>query len=332
MSGDPLTVHQMEVIDWLLDSDPALRWQVMRDLLGASDEEVVAVRARVASEGWGALLLSLQADDGHWDGGVYRPGWVDRDRPFFDAWTATHFSLMMLRILGAEPIDTNVRGAVEKVRDRVSWGFVEGDSYFDGESEPCINGEVIASGAYFGEDVAHLVERVVAEQLTDGGWNCDAEDGAIVSSFHTTICVLDGLLEWERQHGPGEVSQVRRQGEEYLLERRLFKRLSNGQVADPRFTMMSFPYWWYYDVLRGLDYFREASLLTGEAPDPRLDQALDMIADKRTLDGRWRQENRHQGAVPFRFDTTAEGAPSYWNTLRALRVLAWSGRSDLPDT
>lgn len=316
----------MEVLDWLLDSDPALRWQAMRDLTDASDDDVAAERGRVAREGWGARLLALQAEDGLWDEGVYRPGWVNKERPFFDAWTATHFSVMMLRILGAEPSDPSLRRAIELVRDRVSWGLVEGDRYFDGETEPCINGQVIASGAYFGEDVAPLVERVAFDQLADGGWNCDADIGSTVSSFHTTICILDGLLEWERRHGPSEdVSEVRRRGEEYLLERRLFKRKSNGQVVDPRFTMMSFPYWWYYDVLRGLDYFREVSMLTGEEPDPRLDDALHVIAAKPTPDGRWRLENRHQGAIHFRIDTTAEGTPSHWNTLRALRVLDWSG-------
>ena len=309
------------VTDWLLDADPAVRWQVLRDLTAARPEEIAAERARVATDGWGAALLELQADDGRWDGGTYRPGWVDDDKPFFDAWTATHFVLQELRELGLDPDSPEARRGIGLVRDNVRW-WMNGARYFDGEVEPCVNGLALANGAYFGQQVDGIVERLLADGLPDGGWNCWVEFGATVSSFHSTICVLEGLLAWERAGGSSTaVSEARRRGEEYLLERRLFRRRSSGEVADPRFTMFSYPTRWYYDVLRGLDYFRA----TGEPPDERCAEAIDLVAAKRDANGRWPLENVHQGPTHFTMEEP-EGAPSRWNTLRALRVLRWAGR------
>jgi hypothetical protein len=309
------------VLDWLLDADPALRWQVMRDLTDAPAAEVAAERARVAGEGWGAELLALQGPDGLWDGGTYRPGWVDESKPFFDAWTATHFSLQLLRELGLDPASPAAGRAVSLVRENVRWEANDA-LYFEGETEPCINGIALAVGAYFGESVDGIVERVLGDQLPDGGWNCWAAFGATVSSFNSTICVLEGLLEWERAGGARDaVTAARRRGEEYLLERGLFRRSSTGQVVDPRFTMFSFPDRWYYDVLRGLEHFRS----TGAPPDERLAEAIELVAGRSDELGRWPLENVHQGPTPFEMEGP-EGFPSRWNTLRALRVLRWAGR------
>jgi hypothetical protein len=314
----------MKLTEWLLDADPAIRWQVMRDLTDAAPDEVAAERSRVALEGWGAQLLALQGADGRWDDGTYRPGWVDESKPFFDAWTATHFSLHLLRDLGLNPDSPEARRAVSLVRENVRWDANE-SPYFEGETEPCINGIALAIGSYFGETVDGIVERLLADQLEDGGWNCWAEYGARVSSFHTTICVLEGLLEWERPGRSSEaVAAARHRGEEYLLGRGLFRRRSTGQVIDPRFTMFSFPTYWYYDVLRGLDYFR----LTGVAPDGRYADAIALVAGKRGEEGRWPVENAHQGPTHFQMEGP-EGFASRWNTLRALRVLRWAGPSSL---
>lgn len=316
----------MTVVDWLLEGDPAVRWQVMRDLTDGPAEEVAAERARVANEGWGAELLGLQGADGRWDGGTYRPGWVEDDKPFFDAWTATHFALVQLRELGVDPAAPSVTRAVARVRDHVRWAANDAP-YFDGETEPCINGLAAANGAYFGQDVGRIVDRLLADQLDDGGWNCWAEYGAKVSSFHSTICVLEGLLEWELARCSDErVSAARRRGEEYLLERRLFRRRSTGQVADQRFTMFSYPPWWYYDVLRGLDYLRSA----GAEPDDRCVEAIELVAAKRDAQRRWPLENIHQGPTHLEMEGP-EGAPSRWNTLRAMRVLRWAGWDAAPD-
>lgn len=309
-------------IDWLLDADPAIRWQVLRDLADAPADEVATERGRVAQEGWGAELLGLQASDGQWDGGTYRPGWVDESKPFFDAWTATHFALAQLRLFGLDPGSAEAETAVALVRDNVRWE-ANGEPYFAGEVEPCINGLALANGAYFGQSVDGIVQRLLEGELGDGGWNCWAEYGATVSSFHSTICVLEGLLAWEQAGGSSSaVSAARTRGEAYLLGRRLFRRRTSGEVADPRFTMLSFPAYWYYDVLRALDYFRS----TGATVDDRCADALDLVAGKRDPDGRWPLENVHQGPTHFEMEGP-EGFPSRWNTLRALRVLRWAGRN-----
>jgi hypothetical protein len=313
----------MSTIDWLLDSDPAIRWQAMRDLTDATLEVVQAERGRVATVGWGAALLSLQGPDGRWDGGTYRPGWVDDEKPFFDAWTATHFSLQLLREFGLNPESPQSRKAVGLVREGVRWD-TNNAPYFEGETEPCINGIALANGAYFGvEGVGEIADRLVNDQLDDGGWNCWAEYGAKVSSFHTTICVLEGLLAWEQSSGePSDaVTAARRKGEDYLLERTLFRRRSNGDIIDPRYTMFSFPARWYYDVLRGLDYFRSI----GTYPDPRTSDAIDLVAAKCNEEGQWPLENSHQGPTHFQMEGP-DGFPSRWNTLRAMRVLRWSQR------
>ena len=298
------------VTDWLLDADPAIRWQVLRDLTDARPEEIEAERARVATEGWGAALLELQADDGRWDGGTYRPGWVDESKPFFDAWTATHFVLQQLRELGLDPDSSEARRAIGLVRDNVRW-WMNGARYFDGEVEPCVNGLALSNGAYFGQEVDGIVELLLDSQLADGGWNCWAQFGATVSSFHSTICALEGLLEWQHAGGSSSaVAEARARGDEYLLERRLFRRRSSGEVIDPRFTLFSFPTRWYYDVLRGLDYLRAA----GAAPDDRSTEAIDLVAAKRDAEGRWPLENLHEGPTHFEMEGP-EGAPSRWNTL-----------------
>jgi hypothetical protein len=310
----------MTATEWLMDSDPSIRWHVMRDLARESSQILDAERARIAVEGWGAQLLALQEDDGAWDGGAYRPGWVDDSKPFFDAWTATHFSLQLLRDLGLDPTSTEARGAVSLVRERVRWD-VDDAPYFRGETEPCINGIVVVIGAYFGEDVDGIVDRLVAGQLEDGGWNCWAEYGARVASFHTTICVLEGFLAWESAgRDSKEVTAARLRGEEYLLERDLFLGKSSQRVIDPRFTMFSFPTRWYYDVLRGLEYFRS----TGGTFDERCLRAIELTESKRDPSGRWPLENKHQGPTHFSMED-GEGFPSRWNTLRAMRVLEWAG-------
>jgi hypothetical protein len=314
----------VSAIDWLLESDPAVRWQVMRDLTDASADDVATERARVANEGWGAELLGLQAEDGQWDGGTYRPGWADDEKPFFDAWTATHFSLALLRELGVDPADPKVVRAVGRVRDGVRWEANDAP-YFDGEVEPCINGLALANAAYFGQGGDPIVERLLADQLGDGGWNCWAEYGASVGSFHSSICVLEGLLGWERAGGTDDrVTEARLRGEEYLLDRELFRRRSTGAVADPRFTMLSFPTWWYYDVLRGLDYLR----LARPGPDDRCAAAIALVTEKADEGGRWPLENIHQGPTHIEMEGPT-GFPSRWNTLRAMRVLRWGAPSTL---
>ena len=313
---------QSLVIRWLLDSDPAIRWQVMRDLTDAPADEVAATRARVATEGAGAQLLALQAADGRWGGAAWNRGW-----------NSTMHVLLLLRDMGLDPASDQARRAVGLVRDRVTWqgwAAYDGNPFFAGEVEPCINGQVGAIGAYFGQDVQGIIDRLLAEQLPDGGWNCEAANGSTRSSFNTTICVLEALLEHERAVGTSpEVTGARLRGQEYLLERRLFRRRSTGEVierdrkGDAAWTRFAFPTWWHYDVLRGLEYLRRADVV----PDERVAEAIDLVASKRDGDGRWPLETRYPGQRPIEIDE-GEGRPSRWITLRALRVLNWFGAGD----
>jgi len=195
----------------------------------------------------------------------------------------------------------------------------EGNPFFAGEVEPCINGRTVALGVYFDQDVDAVVARLLGEQLEDGGWNCEVENGSVRSSFATTIRVLEGLLAHERATGgSAECLAARRRGEEYLLERMLFRRKSTGEVVDSAWLQFSFPTRWHYDVLRGLEYFRVA----GDLPDPRVDEAIQWLRSKQQPDGTWLLENTHPGKVHFTLDD-GDGRPSRWNTLRALRVLSW---------
>ncbi len=226
MSTDHAASIDPDVLQYLLAGDPAIRWKVLRDVADAGSDDVAAARAEVAASGWGARLLDEQAEDGLWDGGVYRAGWVDESRPFFDSWTGTHPSLELLRHFGVDPSDARVQTAVARVRENVRWDYA-GEPYFDGEVEPCINGGALANAAYFGQDGSSIVRTLLASQLRDGGWNCWDEDGSSVSSFHSTMCALEGLFAWEQASGGSDaVSAARAEGEEYLLERALLQRRS----------------------------------------------------------------------------------------------------------
>jgi hypothetical protein len=305
------------VIDWLLDSDPAIRWQVRSDLTGASPGEVAAERARVEHEGWGARLLALEGADGLWEGGACFPASYAGDEPG-QPWTPTMHTLQTLQILGLDPASEAARRAISLVAEHGRWEHA-GQRYFDGEVEPCINGRTIETGAHYGVDVSPLIGRILGERLADGGWNCEAENGSVRSSFDTTLTVLDGLLEFERATGGSDaVREARRGGEEYLLERALFRRKSTGEVANPEYLDFAFPYYWHYDVLRALDYFRRS----GAAPDPRLAEAVEIVRSKRQPDGRWLLDRIHPGRVHLALDAAVD-EPSRWNTLRALRVLNW---------
>jgi hypothetical protein len=327
----------MDVLAWLLDSDPAIRWQVLRDLTDAPAEQIAAERARVGIKGWGARLLALQGPDGQWRSGApdfpsaaAERWWQslppERQGTLFPEWTSTTWSLTLLRRFGIDPDDARTREAVHLVCERCRWEH-DGEPYFAGETEPCINGRTVANGAYFGEDVGGIVDRLLGEQMRDGGWNCEQENGSTRGSFHTTIEVLEGLLLFERSTGRSDVRVSRLRGHEYLLERRLFRRMTTGEPIRDRktgnvetFERFAFPPYWHYDVLRGLEYFREAEAVA----DERLRDAVELVRSKRDADGCWLIERAYPGRTYFPIDE-GEGRPSRWNTLRALRVLRWFG-------
>jgi len=311
-------------IDWLLSSDATIRWQTMRDLLNVPESEWAAERRKVEVEGWGAKLLSYQDEDGQWAGGSFIP----RDVPWSEwktcgqPWTATCHTLTQFREFGLDPSSESAKRTVDLVGKNSRWD--EGQQpYWQGEVEECINGRTVADGAYFGVDISHIVNRLLGERLEDGGWNCERANGSVRSSFHTTLSVLDGLLEYEKATGgtPESVA-ARKAGEEYLLKRHLLRRLSTGAVVDEEFLKLLHPNRWHYDILHALDYFRSQSLLTGEGPDPRLKEAIELVRAKKLDDGRWPLERELRGKIWFPVNDGV-GKPSPWITLRALRVLKW---------
>jgi len=302
----------MDTLEWLLDSDPAIRWQAMRDLTAASPEAVAAERGRVANEGVGAKILASQGADG---------AWHRADAP---DWLPTLFTFQLLRATGVDRADPAVDAAVARLEAGYRWDEAFGKKpFFEGEVEPCINGGALALGAYFGRPTESLASRLVEEQLEDGGWNCDAPKSTR-SSYHTTICVLEGLLEYEGAAGPTPATaEARRRGEEYLLERGLFRRRSTGEVADPAFLTFGFPPRYRYDVLRALDYFRAARI----RPEARMSDAVQVVESRRQADGRWLLDRSANEALAFPFMESV-GEPSRWNTLRAVRVLRWYEQSE----
>ena len=300
----------MDTIDWLLDADPAISWQAMRDLTDASPTAIAAERARVPREGIGEAILACQGPDGSWH------------RANAPLWLPTLYTLLFLRSTGVDRADPSVESAVARLEAGYRWDKEFGEKpFFEGEVEPCINGGTLALGAYFGHPAESLARRLVGEQLDDGGWNCEAPK-SVRSSFHTTICVLEGLLEYERAVGAApEVASARRRGEEYLLERALFRRRSTGEVANPAFLKFAFPPRYHYDVLRALDYLRDA----GVQPDTRVGDACEVVEGRRQADGRWLLDGAYDEALALPFGESV-GQPSRWNTLRALRVLGWYER------
>lgn len=313
----------MDVIAWLTDSDPSIRWQVMADLLDETESEVARERAHVGTTGWGKHLLDLQESDGQWGGGFYSPKWI-----------STNYTLLLLRHFGLDPDGDPARRAIRRLVDsdrRWPHGVDGGGGvrFFDYIGETCVTAMNVALAFYFRSASRRNVEAVeflLDQQMADGGWNCEVVRGSQRSSFHTTISTLEGLLEFEESGVDASLastsSVARHAAHEYLLERRLVRSLSTGEVINQSWTRFSFPPRWWYDVLRGLDYMRRA----GMSPEPRWDEALDLVEKKRTKDGRWRLQNHHSGREHFRMENPGE--PSRWNTLRAMRVLRHAGRAD----
>jgi hypothetical protein len=309
-------------IKWLLDSDPAIRWQVMRDLTAETPNAIAAERSRVATEGWGAQLLAGQSAAGNWGG-------PKEDRGLL----ITLYSLTVLMDLGLDPASKEARKMIDRVDKRLVFKPLNNRPFLQGETEPCINGRILGIGAYFGSHLKEpndaLADQLLGEQLEDGGWNCEAREESPKrpksrrSSFHTTICVLEGLLEYERAGCKSvAITKVRKRAENYLLDRRMFRSLRTGEIIDKRWCRFSFPTFWHYDVLRGLDYLRNAEI----KPDSRVRDAIETVIERRHQNGRWPLNLLHPEFIPLQMETEV-GRASRWNTLRALRVLRWYNSS-----
>ncbi len=303
-------------LNWLLDSDPAIRWQVMRDLTDEASDAIAAERSRVATEGWGAQLLARQSTAGNWGEGPrgWRSELPQEDRGMLIAL----YSLTVLMDLGLDPATKQARKMIDRVDKGLVFRRLNNRPFLHGETEPCINGRILGIGAYFKEPNDALAEQLLAEQLEDGGWNCEAPKSRR-SSFHSTICVLEGLLEYERAgRKSAAVTKARKKAENYLLERHMLRSLRTGEVINKRWLRFSFPTFWHYDVLRGLDYLRNA----GVKPDSRGREAIETVIARRHQNGRWPLNLLHPEFIPLAMETEVSRA-SRWNSLRALRVLRW---------
>ncbi|MFJ1758725.1 squalene cyclase [Amycolatopsis sp. NPDC088138] len=308
----------MDVLAWLRDSDPALRWQVERDLLGEPPPVWEATRARVATEGFGARLLGKQDPDGRWAGGAFFPADFDFASMKTDGqpWTATTWVLNDLREWGVDA--AALTGTAELLAENARWEY-DDLPYWGGEVDCCINAWTLMNGLWLGADVAGIAAWFVEHRQPDGGWNCEWVEGSKRSSVHSTLNSLKGLLAWDTAAGGSPATHsARRGGEEYLLERGLFRRLSTGEPVLPGVSAFSYPFRWHYDVLNAADYFR----LAGTPPDPRMAEAIELIREARQPDGTWLQGRRLPGRVWFEIDVP-EGEPSKWLTLVATRVLNW---------
>ncbi len=314
---------------WLLATDPALRWQVERDLFDAPDEVWRATRARVATEGLGARLLALQDHDGQWAGGAFFPGRVDdraidpRGDPDADPgqpWTATTWSLNSLREWGVDA--AALAGTAELIDANCRWEY-DDLPYWAGEVDCCINGFTLANGTWLGAEVSGIAQWFLDHQLADGGWNCEWENGSTRSSFQSTLNALDGILYYEQHQGTGpDLQAARQRAQEYLLERHLLRRLSTGEQVGPWVARFGYPFRARYQALRAADYFRRAATHDGTGPDPRVADAVALVREHRQADGSWLQEERLPGQVWFHIDVEP-GQPSPWLTLFGTRVLQW---------
>jgi hypothetical protein len=315
----------VDVTEWMLDSDSALRWQVQRDLAGVDESVWQATRESVATQGFGARLLALQEPDGQWAGGSYFPAGFDFDGPEAregagQPWTATTWSLNSLRDWGLDA--SALTGTAEKLATNSRWDYNNGP-YWEGEVDCCINGYTLANGAWLGADVTGLAKWFVDHRMAEGGWNCEWESGSTRSSFDSTLNSLKGILYFEVVTGGSEeLRAARHAAEQYLLERRLMFRLTTGELLGPWVTRFAYPFRWFYSVLNALDYFRAATLHDVVAPDPRMAEAIEVVRAARQPDGTWLQERRHPGRAWFEVDVPA-GEPSKWLTFHATRVLGW---------
>ena len=297
---------------WLLDSDPAIRWQVMQDLFGEFPAAIAAERSRVATEGWGAELLALPISCGGRPSGASRLPKEDRGL------LIALYTLVALKDLGLDPAGKQARKMIDRVERGLGFKRLDNRPFLDGETEPCINGRILGIGSYFKEPNDALAEQLLGEQLEDGGWNCESPEAPAILVPHHYLRARRTSRIWTCWTQIGRRHKARQRAENYLLDRAMFRSLRTGEVVNKRWLRFSFPAFWHYDVLRGLDYLRNA----GIKPDSRAREAIETVTARRHQNGRWPLNLLHPEYIPLKMETHVAMA-SRWNTLRALRVLRW---------
>lgn len=315
------------IISWLLDSDPALRWQVERDLLVLPEEQWQATRALTATEGFGRALLDKQDPDGQWAGGAHFPGDFDFEGPEAQPgqgqpYTSTSWSLNSLREWGVPA--SALGDTAARLERNCHWEY-DNLPFWDGEVDACINAYTVSNGVWLGRDMSALAQWFVDHQMEEGGWNCEWVEGSTRSSFHSTLNSLNGLLDYEIATGDTRAHEARKKAEEYLLERRLINRMTTGERIAPWVERLTYPNRWMYSSLRVMDYFVRAYRHDNQRPDPRMVDAINIVRDAQDEFGRWVQGPPLKGRVWFEVDVP-QGEQSKWLTLQAMRVLNWWDR------
>lgn len=299
------------LINWLLEGDVSIEYQTKRDLLEVPTEELVSLRKRMVTEGWGYNFLKRQKEDGHWGKGFYQP-----------KWTSTHYTLLDLKNL-CVPKTEGIEKAIKKIlkENKAEDGGINPAKTVK-NSDACICGMFLNYACYYhiAEDpLKSIIDFLIREQMYDGGFNCRANrSGATHSSVHTTISVLEGLYEY-RHNGYTykilKVAEMISEAVEFLLMHRLYKSDTTGQIIHKQMTKMPYPTRWKYDYLRALDFFQKAEINF----DNRMEDALNLLKRKRRKDGTWSLNAKYPGQ--FHFQMEIPGKASRMNTLRALRVL-----------
>ncbi len=306
-------MNKNEIINWLLSGDVSIQYQTYRDLL---DQEKPDLQKKIAVQGWGKQFLSMRNQNGHWGQRFYQPKWI-----------STHYTLLDLKNLGIHPDNAKIKNTVDLILDHekaLDGGIDPGGK--KRKSDVCINGMVINYASYFkteAKKLKSLVDTIISQQMADGGFNCCSNrSGAIHSSLHTTISILEGINEYIKngyKYRMEELLKISKQSEEFILIHRLYKSDKTGEIINKKFLKLTYPCRWYYDILRCLEYFYFA----GVNYDERMRDAIDILIQKRGKDGTWTVQAKHPGKVHFEMEKA--GKPSRWNTLRVLRVFEHFG-------
>jgi hypothetical protein len=314
--NSPNAFNERQLINWLLEGDVSIQYQVHRDLLASEQPHL---RERIATEGWGIQFLSQRKKEGHWGQRFYQPKWI-----------STHYTVLDIKNLNIAPHNKDIRQSIQQVIQTLKGpdgGILPIGA--DKKCDVCVNGMFLNYAAYFGmeeKDLHSIVDFILAEHMGDGGFNCESNyKGATHSSMHTTIAVLEGIhayAENSYRYRLEELQVAEEQSRAFLLQHRLYRSDRTGEIIDKKWLMLSYPSRWKYDILRALDYFQSA----GVNYDPRMQDALDVLKKKRRKDGKWPVQAKHPGQTHFDMEKT--GGPSRWNTLRAMRVLKHFGEME----